>query len=799
MPAVEISMGDHRNLLDIIDSLRAQGFSRYVDLPEIIVCGDQSAGKSSVLEAISGMQFPTKDGLCTRFATELVLRRGHEKGTNVLITPGQGRYDKEKEDLERWQPRANIDEDGLEAVTEEAMEAMRIPVARKFYDDILRIELTGPNQPHLTMVDLPGLFRAGNKEQSDADVDTVRSMVEKYMARPRSIILAVVSAKNEYVLQEVTSMAKQADPEGLRTMGLVTKPDTLDVGSDPEGYWVRLVQNTEVELRLGWHALRNRNFEQRGSTSAERDAIEEHFFSNGIWNKVNPSDCGVAALRTRLSSVLKDQILTQLPSLVRDVENNVRQCTEKLDRLGPIRTTREEQLNYLLQLSEDYTSLMKQATDGAYADRFFGSRKKHDGYPMRLRAVVQNRLIEFRQEMLLNGQSQRIIDSESEDGDEDVFSESPRIPRSQYVEEVAHRLKYSRGRELPGLFNALIVGDLFVDQCEPWRNIARALVEDVMEAVLQMTQLAIQHVAASDVVAELIKVVHTKIEEIKVGLDAKIEELLVSATEQHPITYNRQLTENVQKAQQARHKRSIKKLVRKTFGSQNFDDVERKISLNPVQFVDLLAQGLEPDMELFGSSTAVALNRFIDDVSVLAIENCLIGKLTELFRPRRILKMSPEDISRLAGETAESSVERNRLFERRKILEAGLRSLNGLQKQKQFVHPAGWDPVSPEDMENKPSKPTLSSESASVASSIKGPSSVMNSQDEANPPLDGDFELADAPRNGSLMAQESHITRDEEWDLASPSTQVAKKGKGKKKVTRHLWEELDDAPKAEQN
>ena len=605
MTAADIPMGDHRDLLDIIDSLRAQGFSRYVDLPEIIVCGDQSAGKSSVLEAISGMGFPTKDGLCTRFVTELVLRRGHKTSTKVFITPGEGRYDKEKDDLECWEPRASIDKDGLEAVTQEAMEAMGAPVARKFYDDILRIELTGPNQPHLTMVDLPGLFRAGNKEQSDTDVDTVRSMVEKYMARPRSIILAVVSAKNEYVLQEVTSMAKHADPKGLRTMGLITKPDTLDVGSDSEGYWVSLAQNTEVELRLGWHVLRNRNFEQRGSTSAQRDAAEEDFFSRGIWTGVNPEHCGVEALRIRLSSVLKDQILSQLPSLVQDVENGIHVCTEKLDRLGPVRETPQEQLRYLLHLSEDYTSLTQQAVDGTYTDCFFGMRKKHEGYPRRLRAVVQNRLLEFKQDMFLNGQSRRITDSSESEGEgENEISESPRIPRSQYVEEVAHRLKFSRGRELPGLFSPLIVGDLFVEQCEPWRKIAKALVEDILEAAHQTTQLVIQHVAASDVVIEVLKFVHEMVEELRVELDAKIDELLISAM-QHPITYNRQLTDNTQKAQQARQKRAIRQLIRNVFGSQHFDDVDRKINLNPVQFVDLLAQRLEPNMELFGSSTAV--------------------------------------------------------------------------------------------------------------------------------------------------------------------------------------------------
>jgi ABC-type branched-subunit amino acid transport system ATPase component len=63
MSSLELQSKDHRDLLDIIDKLRSKGISKYVDLPEIIICGDQSAGKSSALEAISGMSFPTKGNL----------------------------------------------------------------------------------------------------------------------------------------------------------------------------------------------------------------------------------------------------------------------------------------------------------------------------------------------------------------------------------------------------------------------------------------------------------------------------------------------------------------------------------------------------------------------------------------------------------------------------------------------------------------------------------------------------------------------------------------------------------------
>jgi GTP-binding protein EngB required for normal cell division len=741
----DIAVGDHRDLLDIIDNLRSQGVSHYVALPEIIVCGDQSAGKSSVLEAISGMPFPIKDGLCTRFATELVLRRGDEMNTKVSITPGESRFGEDKERLERWQPEASIENEGLCTVTDEAMRAMAGPTGTgEFYEDILRIELTGPEQPHLTMVDLPGLFRRGNKEQSDADVEIVRGMVERYMARPRSIILTVVSAKYEYVLQEVTLMAKRADPEGLRTMGLITKPDTLDVGSDSESYFVRLAQNLEAELRLGWHVLKNRKFEERDVTSAERDAIEGQFFSRGLWESIDSSHCGVAALKVRLSAVLKDQILAQLPSLEKDVEDGIHDCADGLARLGPVRGTMQQQLSYLLRVSEDYTSLVTQAVEGTYTDRFFGNRKKIGRFPTRLRAVVQSRLHEFAEEMRLSGQSQYIVDSESEGEGSPEVCDSPRISRSDYVEDVANRLKFSKGRELPGLFNPLIVGDLFVEQCEPWRGVARLLAEDILEAAHQTTQLIVEHVTASDVAEGVLRLIRRGIEELKVKLDAQVDALLASAA-QHPITYNPQLTENVQRIQQARHKRDIKKLVRKTFGSHRFNSPDSKISLNPIQLVDLVGEGFERNMERFGSALAVdymeayykasyflqskgisvtltsslrfqvAMSRFVDDMSILAIEDCLISKLPAVFKSSNVLEMSDQDLSRLAGETRETSLERKRLEAKRLILEKGLQGLKSLHKRRSVTNPHRQDQATSEEVEQMSTMTPSSSETASIA------------------------------------------------------------------------------------
>lgn len=185
---------DHKGLLDIIDKLRSKGISRYIDLPQIIVCGDQSSGKSSAMEAISGLSFSTNDNLCTRFATEVILRRSTTSSLRVSIFPSHDRPDAEKTTLSNFAyTRHDVD---IGQIVEDAGLAMGLQWSggKVISKDVLRIEISGPAQPHLTMVDLPGLFLAGNKDQSAADSAMVKSLVLDYMKRPRSIILAVVSA-----------------------------------------------------------------------------------------------------------------------------------------------------------------------------------------------------------------------------------------------------------------------------------------------------------------------------------------------------------------------------------------------------------------------------------------------------------------------------------------------------------------------------------------------------------------------------------------------------------------------------
>ncbi|KJZ70525.1 hypothetical protein HIM_10069 [Hirsutella minnesotensis 3608] len=684
---IDLQFPGQRDVLDIVDSLRSQGISQYVDLPQIVVCGDQSSGKSSVLEAISGMAFPTQDALCTRFATELVLRRSPSdkaQSVNVSIIAGSERSQKERDDLTAFSP--DTEELNMGNIIEEAKNLMGLKGTNKvFCTDILRVEISSTNQPHLTLVDLPGLFLSGNKEQTIEDSKLVESLVLSYMEQPRSIILAVVSAKSEFALQQVTQRARERDPHGKRTLGLITKPDTLDEGSESERAYYELSQNKDVHFHLGWHVLRNRDFSTRDVSLAERDAIETTFFSKGIWASLSPMQLGVDALRKRLSQVLHNQILTHLPRVLLDIRSEVAGAKTALEKLGAARATPGEQRRYLLHVSNTFTALIKASVEGDYSNRlFFGDSSTGTGNRRRFRAQIQNTLTEFSKTMRARGHSTTIVES-AEDALEDTTPKA--VHRAKFLEGVSDIIRINRGRELPGTFNPLIVGELFSAQCQPWSEISKSYISQIFDSVRIVLLEAIEHVADADTASRLAaEILNPATATLEAGISDKLTELLRPHIEGHPITYNHYLTENLQKAQIARHKARIREALEGFFFSPSGQDLE---SVVPAQIISAITKATEPNMDNYASMAAtetmeayykVALKNYVDDVSVLAVENCLVQRLPEIISTNAICDLDDEDVCRLAGESPETSAERVRLAEKIRVLEEGLERLKRLNR-----------------------------------------------------------------------------------------------------------------------
>lgn len=563
-----IHLSDDVGLLDAIDRLKSQGLSHYIPLPQLIVCGDQSSGKSSALEAISGIPFPTKDNLCTRFATELVLRRTSIPAVSVAIVPSQSRSESECQRLSEFRETL-ADLQNFPSLIEKAKDSMGTSTAASaFTNDVLRVEISGPDRPHLTIVDLPGLIHSENKLQSAADVELVRDLVHYYMKNQRSIILAVVSAKNDYANQIILKLAKEVDPEGLRTLGVITKPDTLPVGSESESLFVALAKNEDVDFRLGWHVLRNRDYENRNCSTETRNLLETIFFSQGVWQDLPRDLVGISALRKRLSRVLLDQIKCELPSLSADIASNIEDCRSKLTKLGNSRVGLDEQRLFLLQIGQSFQSLVKAAVDGTYGDTFFGDVLLEDRYSKRLRSVVQNSNVSFAQSMRTQGHKYQIIEGNHKGKPNAIANpENPDahfgpelIGRNEYINKVKEVLKRSRGRELPGMYNPMAVADLFLEQSKPWESLARDHIRAIWEATRAFLDHTIAHLTDDYTSGSLLsKIIYPLLEERYVRLDQKITELLAEYQIGHPITYNHYFTENVQNMRAERHKAEITK------------------------------------------------------------------------------------------------------------------------------------------------------------------------------------------------------------------------------------------------
>lgn len=214
MSLEELQTDEQRCILDTVSQVRKCGLDSVLSLPQIVVCGDQSAGKSSVLEALTEIPFPRNDNLCTRFATEISLRREAVSSLIIRVIPDSTRPQDKQEAIKAYSESIN-DFNDLPSVMDNAMRVMGISeTGSAFAKDTLSIEIQGPDRPQLTLVDIPGLIQTSTKGVSDADVAMVAEITDSYIRQPRTICLAVVSATNDAANQPILQRVRKFDPQG---------------------------------------------------------------------------------------------------------------------------------------------------------------------------------------------------------------------------------------------------------------------------------------------------------------------------------------------------------------------------------------------------------------------------------------------------------------------------------------------------------------------------------------------------------------------------------------------------------
>lgn len=250
---------DYRRLLDAFDKLRNTGLSQELPMPQIVVCGNVAPGKSSVLESITGIPFPSTGSLCTRFASQISMRRADTESIKIKIIPDPDCDDDLKQKLEAYEGHIN-DFTEFPRLIDEAAAQMGLNTPRepdgepkcRYSMHVLTIGMAGPNFPQLTLVDTPGVTSVGR------DIQLSHQILDKFVRESRTIMLGVMSASMHYDSSNGMAKCNKVDPEGTRTLGIITKPD-LSPDSETEQDWFNIARNKRLhcQLELGWHVLKN--------------------------------------------------------------------------------------------------------------------------------------------------------------------------------------------------------------------------------------------------------------------------------------------------------------------------------------------------------------------------------------------------------------------------------------------------------------------------------------------------------------------------------------------------------------
>ncbi|ELR02234.1 hypothetical protein GMDG_05307 [Pseudogymnoascus destructans 20631-21] len=240
-----------------------------------------------------------------------------------------------------------------------------------------------------------------------------------------------------YARERIINLARKVDPQGIRTTGIITKPDTLVKGSESKDSFVKLARNERVKFRLGWHVVKNLDSahkESLKSTLETRNAEEKAYFKDSNFKSLPSHNVDIESLRAQLSKVIFNQIRLELPRLVDDIEQRILTA-----RPGPNRTGINDQRAFLIQLSQTFQTICQAAAIRSdYDNDFFQSDESSE---KRLCANLMNKHFEFAENLRKWGSQWIIVEKKSPF---DIRSRT----HEKAITDACRLLKRGRGREV---------------------------------------------------------------------------------------------------------------------------------------------------------------------------------------------------------------------------------------------------------------------------------------------------------------------------------------------------------------
>ncbi|XP_022727157.1 dynamin-related protein 3A-like isoform X2 [Durio zibethinus] len=337
-------------LQDIFAQLGSQST---IKLPQVAVVGNQSSGKSSVLESLVGRDFlPRGSDICTRRPLVLQLLQtkrkpdgSEEEYGEFLHLPGKRFYDF-TEIRREIQAETDREAGGNKGVS----------------DKQIRLKIFSPNVLDITLVDLPGITKVPVGDQPSDIEAQIRTMIMSYIKQPSCLILAVTPANSDLANSDALQIAGNADPDGYRTIGVITKLDIMDRGTDARN----LLLGKVIPLRLGYIGVVNRSQEDILLNRSIKDALaaEEKFFrSRPVYNGL-ADRCGVPQLAKKLNQILVQHIKAILPGLKSRISSALVTVAKEHASYGEITESKAGQGALLLNILSKYCEALSSMVEG---------------------------------------------------------------------------------------------------------------------------------------------------------------------------------------------------------------------------------------------------------------------------------------------------------------------------------------------------------------------------------------------------------------------------------------------------
>ncbi|KAG9494742.1 hypothetical protein J7337_013881 [Fusarium musae] len=364
------------NRIHKIEQLRERNTATYLDLPQLVAVGDQSSGKSAILENLTGIPFPRGQELCTRYATQITHRRDAMSRIAISIIPGPAAPLEHRERLESFNKEAHSTEQlntEFPDILNDVNTLMGIKTPRnpggikRFTEDVLKIERCGPDEDYLTVIDVPGIFRITTQGvTTDKDRPLVERMVKNYIRDSRTVILAVLPCNVDIATQEILAFAEEVDPTGERTLDILTKPDLLKERST-KAVVCDLVLGKRRPLTLGYYVVRSRGGDEEDSDGDADLLHREGIFKDEHWTSLPDRKTGIKALRVCLQDLLGQIADKAFPKLRSETRRKLTEKQEELASLGPPRQTGRQQQQFLVSVASNFQNIVRAALDAGYS------------------------------------------------------------------------------------------------------------------------------------------------------------------------------------------------------------------------------------------------------------------------------------------------------------------------------------------------------------------------------------------------------------------------------------------------